>query len=387
MQGFAATPVQLLRRKLTPLSLLPTLVCVQVVWGIMDAAVNFSSRRARISTLPFLAADVGGTHARVALVQAAGSENRTVEILAYRDFNCADFPGLPALLQTFVSHNVRVPVRHCVLACAGQVVDGEVIHDNLPWPIALSQLRRLLGFADVAVLNDFEALGYALADVRSLNGRLLCGPDVYPKWPTLVVGPGTGLGAAVYLPGASGLVLTTEAGQMDFAPQTVRERHLLARLVPGGGYVPYEQLVSGPGLLVIYRTLCAAEGEPARHATPETVTAAARAGDDGQAVEAVDLFCALLGSFAGNLAMVFMTRGGVYLAGGFLSSMFDLLQRRSFAARFVHGRSVRAFLERVPVRVIEHGRHGVLGAAKWYLHRLAREPWIALRAMEHKAVV
>jgi glucokinase len=353
----------------------------------MDAAVNHPRRYGRVPKSQFLAADVGGTHARVALVQASVNEDRTVEVLAYREFNCGDFSGLPALLHAFVSHDVDIPVRHCVLACAGQVVGHEVVHDNLAWPIRLSQLRHALGFVDVAVLNDFEALGYALADVRSLHGRLLCGPDVYPKWPTLVVGPGTGLGAAVHLPGPAGRVLTTEAGQMDFAPQTVRERQLLDRLVPCGGYVPYEHLVSGPGLLTIYQTLCTSRGEPARLTTPEAVTTAARTGGDAQAVEAVDLFCALLGSFAGNLAMVFMTRGGVYLAGGFLSSMFDLLQQSSFAPRFVHGRSVRAFLERVPVRVIEHGRHGVLGAAKWYLRRLAREPWVARRAMERKSAV
>jgi glucokinase len=86
-------------------------------------------------------------------------------------------------------------------------------------------------------------------------------------------------------------------------------------------------------------------------------------------VEAVEIFCAALGSFAGSLAMTFMTTGGVYLAGGFLSSMIALLERSAFEERFLHGRSVRALLSQVPVWVTEHGRSGVLGAARWYLRR------------------
>lgn len=311
----------------------------------MDAAVKHPDRHPCVPMPPFLAADVGGTHARVALVRASGADGRVVDVLAYREFNCADFPGLPDLL------------------------------------------RAALGFDDVAVLNDFEALGHALDDARGLRTRLLCGPDTNAIGPALVVGPGTGLGAAVHLPGPSGQVLTTEAGQMDFAPQTVRERELLARLAPAGGYVPYERIVSGPGLLTVYRTLCGLRGAPALLATPEAVTAAARAGNDRHAVAAVDVFCALLGSFAGNLAMVCMARGGVYLAGGFLSSMFDLLQRSRFAERFVHGRSVRRFLEGVPVRVMEHGQHGVLGAARWYLRKLALESPVRGYAMECKSAV
>lgn len=346
---------------------------VRVAWGIMDAAVNHPRRHVRVPPQPFLAADVGGTHARVALVQASGVGDRAIEILAYRKFECSDFPGLPDLLRAFLDSDAIVPVRHCVLACAGQVVGDDIVHDNLAWEIRLSRLRKALEFDDVAVLNDFEALGHALDDVLSLDSRLLCGPDVYPEGPALVVGPGTGLGAAVHLPNSPSLVLTTEAGQMDFAPQTIRERELLARLAPDGGYVPYERLVSGPGLLTLYRTLSCLYGQPSGLETPEAVTAAARMRADRQAVEAVDLFCTLLGSFVGNLAMVFMARGGVYLAGGFLSSMFDLLQQSGFVARFVHGRSVGSFLERVPVRVMEHGQHGVLGAARWYLRKFALE--------------
>ena len=183
-----------------------------------------------------------------------------------------------------------------------------------------------------------------------------------------MIGPGTGLGAAVYVPGpAGGFVLATEAGQMDFAPNSVREREVLAHLAPDGGYVEFERIVSGPGLLTVYAALCALDGESPKLATPEAVTMAAAASSDAHAVEAMAMFCASLGSFTGNLAMTFMATGGVYLAGGFLSSIFELLKRSAFEERFLHGRSARTLLSHVPVWVTEHGCHGVQGAAQWYL--------------------
>ncbi|MBS0381786.1 MAG: glucokinase [Proteobacteria bacterium] len=345
----------------------------------MDAGVSQLDVRAEVLAAPFLAVDVGGTHARVALVQASRDSVGGVEVLAFRKFSCMDFSGLPELLHAFVERDVGGPVRRCVLACAGQLLDDEILHDNLAWPIDLPVLRSALAFEDVAVLNDFEALGHALDGSMAGGGQLLCGPDAHPSGPTLVVGPGTGLGAAVHLPGpAGGRVLTTEVGQMDFAPNTLREREILACLAPQGGYVAYERIVSGPGLLTLYTTLCRLDGTQPRLATPEAVTTEALTTADAQAVEAVQIFCATLGSFVGGLAMAFMTNGGVYLAGGFLYSMFGLLQRSAFEERFLHGRSVRAFLSRMPVRVIDHGRHGVLGAARWYSQR-ARTPGAAPR--------
>ena len=318
--------------------------------------------------MPFLAADIGGTHGRVALMRARHDGTGGAETLAYRVFACAQFSMLSELLQAFVDTDVQAPVKHCVLACAGQIMGDEVMNDNLAWPIHLTQLRHTLGLDEVAVLNDFEALAYALDGSLTGDGRHLCGPGKHSGGPTLVIGPGTGLGAAVHVPGpAGGFVLATEAGQMDFAPNSLREREVLAHLAPEGGYVAFERIVSGPGLLTIYATLCALDAETPKLATPEAVTMAATAGSDAQAVEAMEIFCASLGSFTGNLAMSFMATGGVYLAGGFLSSIFELLKRSAFEERFLHGRSARALLSQVPVWVTEHGRHGVQGAAQWYL--------------------
>jgi glucokinase len=336
----------------------------------MSVPASHLSRHASLHTQPFLAADVGGTHARVALLRASTAGKRDLEMLAYRKFTCADFPGLSDLLHTFVETDATLPVRRCVIACAGEVIDDAIVNDHLAWRVSLSQLRDALMFDDVALLNDFEALAYALDDVRNADSFLLCGPDRAADGPAVVVGPGTGLGAAVRLPVAGGTrVLATEAGQIDFAPGTVREREVAAYLAPAGGYLPYEKILSGPGLLALYASLCALHGRAQRLDTPEAVTAATMDGSDAVAVEAVDIFCAVLGGFVGNLAMLFRATGGVYLAGGILPRIREHLQRSGFAERYLDKGVMREFLLRVPVRLIEHGRHGVLGAAHWYLDR------------------
>ena len=341
----------------------------------MSVAASHLTQHASLHTQPFLAADVGGTHARVALMRAATDGKRDFEVLAYRKFTCADFPGLPELLTAFVEGDATLPVRRCVIACAGQVIDDAIVNDNLAWRVSLSQLREALAFDDVALLNDFEALGYALDGLKDTGSLLLCGPDACGDGPALVVGPGTGLGAAVRLASAAGVrVLASEAGQMDFAPGNAREREVLAYLAPSGDYVPYERILSGPGLLTLYTTLCALHGQPSRLATPEAVTTAACAGTDSDAVETVEVFCAALGSFVGNLAMAFMADGGVYLAGGVLPEMRKLLQHSRFVQRFLDKGGMREFLQRVPVRLIEHGRHGVVGAAHWYFDTYMRSP-------------
>jgi glucokinase len=339
--------------------------------GALDVATDHSDRLTGIPTAPFLAADIGGTHGRVALMRASRETAGGIETLAYHVFVCAAFPTLSKLLQAFIDGHVQIPVKHCVLACAGQIMGNEVVNDNLPWPIHLPQLRQALGLDEIAVLNDFEALAYALDDAFADDGRHLCGPVTPSGGPTLVIGPGTGLGAAVHIPSpGGGFVMGTEAGQMDFAPNSVREREVLAHLAPDGGYVPFEHVVSGPGLLAVYAALCAMHGEAPTLATPEAVTRAVMTTDDARAAEAVEIFCASLGSFAGNLAMTFMATGGVFLAGGFLSSIFELLERSAFEERFLHGRSARALLSHIPVRVTEHGLRGVHGAARWYLRHV-----------------
>jgi len=314
---------------------------------------------------PFLAADVGGTHARLALVQRRA--DGSIEILDHHKYACADFPSLTAIVADFLAAPGREPVHDAAIGCAGMRRDDLVISINLPWPISLSELRAL-GIGRVAAVNDFVAVAHAVQCMNPGNSVLLSGPSVVAAdGSMLVIGPGTGLGAAYRVPnGAHALVIPSEAGQMAFAPGNAREIAVLAKMLEVVSHVSNEQIVSGPGLLKLYKALCAIDGAAPRQASPAAVVDAARTGDDPHAIEAVRIFCDVLGSLLGDLVMV----GGatsVYIAGGIMPKIRDFIDGSHFRARFANKGVMRTLLEQVPVWLIDNPHKGVIGAASWYL--------------------
>ena len=324
----------------------------------------------------FIAADVGGTHTRVGLVRP-GQGGDSVAVLAHRKYVCADYPSLAPILSAFLDEFTAGHgggVERVVIACAGVVLDDRVVNSNLPWPISLSELRRELGLREVLFINDFQANANA-AQCMAPDDSTLLTPGVRDAapGPVLVIGPGTGLGAAVRIPhGRSPVVLPTEAGHTAFAPGNAREADMLrwARQ-RGQTHVPTEHFVSGPGLVNLYNALCALDGaEPALRA-PAQITEAARRGDT-LAREAVLTFCALLGSVIGDLVVVSGARS-VFIAGGILPQLKDFVPDSAFHPRMLDKGVMRPVLEGVPVRLIENERLGVIGAASWYLEHLRDE--------------
>ncbi|WP_102945047.1 glucokinase family protein [Stenotrophomonas sp. VV52] len=318
---------------------------------------------------PFLAADVGGTHVRVARVQASADPAHPVELLEYRKFRNADYPGLSAILSAFIADGERP--AHCVVATAGYArEDGTVITANVPWPLSARQIERDLGLEAVYIVNDFEAVAYAAAQVDASGVLQLTGPATAPRGPTLVVGPGTGLGAALWIPTAHGaVVLATEAGQPTLAVSTELEMAIVRQMQREHAHVSVEHALSGPGLMNLYRALCAIEGQPAVLATPDAITAAAVSDQDVLARQSLEVFCGLLGSTIGDMALQYGAHGGVYLAGGILPQIREFLLNSTFVARYLNKGPMREALERIPVKVVEHGQLGVIGAASWYLGR------------------
>lgn len=325
---------------------------------------------------PFLAADVGGTHARIGLVVGTSDVRHPVSVLHYHRYGCADWAGLTAMLQDFVARLGGTPhaalcarIRHCAVACAGYVLEDAIINENLPWPVSISEIRDGLGIQQLAVINDFEAVAYATQFIETAETRaVIDAPAPITGGPILVMGPGTGLGSAVLLPGQPrAQVLATEAGQISLAPGNEREIEILRLFRQQRPHVSFEDALSGPGLLKLYRALCELRVSPARLLTPAEITGAALAGSDAAAVEALEVFCGLLGSFVGDLVLLYGARGGVYLAGGILPQIQTFLLASSFSERYFNKGVMRAYLEQVPVRLIEHGQLGVMGAAGWFL--------------------
>lgn len=312
-----------------------------------------------------LAADVGGTWARVGVVRyGAGAP----AVTGYRKYRCADYPTLTAIFEDFLRGQDRAELTHGAIACAGYVLDDAVINTNLPWPVSLKRIRADLGLADLRVVNDFTAIAYATAHVTERDVTPVAVAAEPIAGPVLVVGPGTGLGAAVRIPGArSSVILSTEAGQAALTASVPIEIEVLRLLLAERTHVPTEQILSGPGLVNLHAVLGRLRGLQVPKLSPREIAEAALAGADALAHETLQTFCGWLGSVVGNLVMLYGAQGGVYLAGGILPQIREFLLRSDFVARFRDKGAMRPMLERVPVSLLEHGQLGVLGAAGWFL--------------------
>jgi len=332
----------------------------------MSAAAQPEAKRfAHAQGGAMLAADVGGTYARVGVVHyGAGAP----AVAAYRKYRCADYSTLTAIFEDFLGAQDRAGITRGAIACAGYVLDDAVINANLPWPVSLKQIRADLGLADLRVVNDFTAIAFATAHVTERDVTPVAVAAEPIAGPVLVVGPGTGLGAAVRIPGArSTVILSTEAGQAALTASTAIEIDVLSLLLAERSHVPTEHILSGPGLVNLHAALGRLRGVQVAARTPPEIADAALAGADALARETLQTFCGWLGSVVGNLVMLYGAQGGVYLAGGILPQIREFLLHSDFVARFRDKGAMRPMLERVPVNLIDHGQLGVLGAAGWFL--------------------
>jgi glucokinase len=186
-------------------------------------------------------------------------------VLHYHRYSCADWPSLTAMLQDFVEQLANTPhasarkrLERCAVACAGYVLDDAIINENLPWPVSIRDIRDGLAINRLAVINDFEAVAYATQFIDASEARpIIESTQPQTEGPILVMGPGTGLGSAVLLPGKPRVhVLATEAGQISLAPGTEREIEILRLFKRERSHVSFEDALSGPGLLKLYRALC-----------------------------------------------------------------------------------------------------------------------------------
>lgn len=311
---------------------------------------------------PIIATDIGGTYARLGIAYA---REQGVRVEHFRQYVCAEYPSLVALISDFISSLAGQKARGLAVACAGYPQGDTVLQSNLPWRVSLSELREQLGIRELMLVNDFAAIAYGTQCLEPGDFTLISNVSASSApGPALVMGPGTGLGAAVVLSGERRpAVLSTEAGHAAFAPTSDLELEVLKVLRARLKHVSNENIVSGPGLVNIHAALSAIRGEHPTYQTPAEITGAALERKEPRALDALNLFCGALGSIAGQLTLIFGAQGGVYLAGGVLPRMKSFLLGSSFLERFHGGSSLRSLLEQVPVKLVEHEQLGVIGAA------------------------
>jgi glucokinase len=316
--------------------------------------------------MQLLAADVGGTYARIGLVEVAGD---AISVGFHRRYACAEFGGLAAILCRF-REDLReagsaLPTT-CVVAIAGVLQGDVLLNRNLPWQVSLTQTRHEAGIAHLHLINDFEALAWALPKIPPTQMQVLGVGDASGlPLPVLLLGPGTGLGAAAVVDqNGRTNVQPSEAGQAALAANSSLELDVVRMLQAQFGHVANERVFSGPGLINLYQVLCELRGVQPRWHTPADLVDAADAGNDVLAAECVALFCRWFGSFAGDLAITFRARS-VCLAGGLTGHLQHYLRQGGFMQRFIDKGVLSDTLREVPVFTLEHGQLGLIGASAW----------------------
>lgn len=304
-----------------------------------------------------LVADIGGTHARFAWANEHG------QLASHCRTAVANHPDLLGALADCVP--AAGQARALCLGVAGQIdAQGNACSANLHWAVSAAALQRQLG-VPTTVINDFQALALGCSQLGADAGTTVHGPAHGPAGSIrLVIGPGTGLGCATVLAGNPARVIAGEAGQIALAAGNARQAAVIGqlRLASPDGHVSVEQAVSGPGLLRLYRALCALAGCDGVHERPEAVSAAALAGNDPLASEALSLFCQWLGGFAADMAMA-LNADSLWLAGGIVPQLAGQLEAHGFNQAFAQRGVLAPWLAQRPVRVIEHGTLALSGAA------------------------
>jgi glucokinase len=318
-----------------------------------------------------LAGDVGGTKTNLALFT---NQAGRLQPIAQRSFPSRQASGLEAILKEFLQGDT-VRLAGACFGLAGPVVDGRCQATNLPWVVDANSLQRALGCNAVGLLNDLEATAYGIQTLAPEACVVLNAGHPQPRGAIAVIAAGTGLGeAALIWDGSRYRAVASEGGHTDFAPRNELEIELLRDLGKQFGHVSYERIVSGPGKVGVYQFL----RETGRGAEPEWLAGLLRAGDPSPVISemalngrselcahALKLFVSIYGAEAGNLALKYLARGGVYVGGGIAPTILPMLQDGTFMRAFADKGRFSALLSDIPVRVILEERTALFGAAHY----------------------
>jgi len=312
----------------------------------------------------FLVGDVGGTNARFALVTADGARADNPIVLKNDEF-----PSLGDAIAAFLAEMGGPRPNRAAIAIAGPVTGDLVRLTNRGWDFSIDVLRARLELQELLILNDFEALALACPHLPA-DGSVPIGPpgQAVPGKPMAVLGPGTGLGVAGAVPGrVRWIAVPGEGGHIELGTAIARLRPALEVAYRKRGRVSAEHWLCGPGLVRLAEDLAEAEGRRSPWQEPREIVAAAEGGDRF-ALDLIGLFLDQLAIFAGDVALTFGARGGVYLGGGVTDHLLGFLDEARFVARFRDKGRLSSFLDGVPLRRITAATPALYGCTAKLLH-------------------
>ena len=293
--------------------------------------------------------DIGATNIRFARLTDRAAPGPVVK------FATARFSDFASALAHFLEIEGGPEPLRLAMAVAGPVHGDRVKLTNLDWQFSIRHLKKELNLKQLAVANDLEALAMVLPHLTSGETISIGVPSERPalESPMAVLCPGTGMGIAGLVPAGNGWQpIATEGGHAGLAPLTDRETAAWKYLRERYGRVSAERVLSGPGLAELYTALASLDGQKTGDERPEDIVNLALGGESSLAVETVEMFCALLGDVAGDLALLYLARGGVYLAGDIVRSIFGILKRSQFRARFENKGRAAGVVASIPTILI-----------------------------------
>jgi len=310
---------------------------------------------------PVLIGDIGGTNARFAILLDAYAEPKE-----FPSVRTADFASLDEAIEAAVLDRTSVRPLSALLAVAGPVDGDEIALTNHGWVVRPRRMFETLGLEEVVVLNDFEAQALGVVALGPEHMEKIGGGAPEEEASRVVLGPGTGLGVAglvharhIWIP------VPGEGGHVDIGPRSPRDFAVFPHIETIEGRISGEQMLCGRGLVNIYRAVAAADGAAPRFSTPAEITGAALAGEDGVAGEALGMFVTCLGRLAGDMALVFMSRGGVFLTGGIVQKIVPALKDGRFRAAFEDKAPHSELMRAMPVYVVTHPLAALAGLAAY----------------------
>ena len=318
-----------------------------------------------------LAGDIGGTHTRLAFLE--DKSGRLTSVIE-ETFPSREYASLETVLQRFIAAHPFTTTCAC-FGIAGPVWHGRSDATNIPWVVDSTLVARELGLKSVGLINDLEANAWGIASLEARDFVVLNQGAANASGNAAIISAGTGLGeAGLYWDGRLHRPFATEGGHADFAPRNRLEVELLEYLLKQFPRVSYERVVSGPGLVNIYRFL----RDSGRGSEPPWLAEQMAAEDPGAVIsqtglagkselsaQALDLFVALYGAEAGNLALKILATGGVFLGGGIAPKIVQKLQEPVFLNAFTAKGRMQPMLQAMPVRVILNDKTALLGAARF----------------------
>ncbi|MBN8506516.1 MAG: glucokinase [Burkholderiales bacterium] len=335
---------------------------------------------------PRLLADIGGTYARFAVEREPGS----LECVA--SLRCADHADFHAAVRAYLDTlpgTEEFRVAHACVAIANPVEGDRVRMTNYHWQFSIEAMRQQLGLDTLVVVNDFTALAQALPRLTRQDRQQVGGGEGMAHQVIGLLGSGSGLGVSGLIPAGDGwIALGTEGGHTSFSPRDEREIAILRHAWREYAHVSFERLLSGPGLALIHRALAEVHGVQAPPRQAPEITQAALEGQDALALETVEVFCALLGTAAGNLAVTLGARGGVFVGGGIVPRLGPLFERSPFRRRFEERGRFSDYVAAIPTYVITAENATFKGASailEAQLRKLQASPGAAILSQIRRA--